>query len=114
MNKAERLYGTYRDAIRRRVCAPCLDGTGDGRCGLTGRLCAIDVHLPGVVDAIMSVDSDRIADYMTAIEAQVCWGCERREPSGDCHLRDSGDCALSAYLSLVVDGVDEVRKGAVS
>jgi hypothetical protein len=113
MEKKEELYGVYRDAIRRRVCDPCLDGTDDGSCG-TGRLCAIDVHLPGVVDAIMAVDSDRIADYMTAIEAQVCWDCERREPSGDCHLRDSGDCALAAYLSLVVDAVGDVKNGAAS
>ena len=107
--KDDDLYRAYRDAIRRRVCAPCLDGKGDGSCGLTGRICAIEGHLPRVIEAICAVESDRMIDYMAAIEAQVCGSCQQPSPTGDCHLRDTGDCALSAYLSLVVDAVEDVR-----
>jgi hypothetical protein len=108
MTEDER-YVAYRDAIRRRVCAPCLDGRGDGFCGLTGHTCAIEAHLPDIVETVMAVDSDRMVDYVVAIEARVCGKCEQRGPSGECRLRDSGDCALAAYLSLVVDAVEEVR-----
>jgi hypothetical protein len=108
MTEDER-YVAYRDAIRRRVCSPCLDGRGEGSCGLTGRTCAIEAHLPAIIETIMNVDSDRMVDYVVAIEAQVCGKCEERGSSGECRLRDSGDCALAAYLSLVVDAVEEVR-----
>jgi hypothetical protein len=100
----------YRDAIRRRVCSPCLDGRGDGTCGLSGRACALDVHLPRVVEAILAVDSHRMDDFIAAIEAEICADCESPGSGGTCRLREQGDCALSTYLPLVVDAVGEVRQ----
>ena len=100
----------YRDAIRRRVCSPCLDGRGDGTCGLSGRTCALDVHLPRIVEAILAVDSTRMDDFIAAIEAEICAGCESRGSGGACRLRDQGDCALATYLPLVVDAVEEVHQ----
>lgn len=109
MKSGDELERAYREAIRRHVCTPCLDGRGDGTCGLSGRTCAIEAHLPTVVGAVLAVDSDHMADYVEAIEGQVCPRCEEREVSGACRVRKSGDCALAAYLSLVVDAVNEVR-----
>lgn len=100
----------YMDAVRRHVCAVCLDGRGDGSCGVTGRLCAIEAHLPRVVEAIAAVQSNRMEDYVKAIESQVCGVCEQVGPDGNCRLRNLGECALATYLYLVVDAVDEARQ----
>ena len=103
-------YQTYMNAIRQRVCAVCLDGRGDGSCGLTGRLCAIEAHLPRVVQAIAALQSNRMDDYVKAIESQVCGSCEQVGPDGDCRQRDLGECALATYLYLVIDAIDEVGR----
>jgi hypothetical protein len=103
-------YQAYWDAIVRRVCSVCLDQQDDGSCGISSRrLCALQTHLPAVVEAIVSVDSDRMDEYVAAIEAQICGGCRESDGAGACTVRDRGECALSTYLALVVDAIDEVR-----
>jgi hypothetical protein len=104
------LFAVYWDAIRRRVCAPCLDGRGDGTCGLSGRACALDVHLPRIVEALLRVDSSRMDDFITVIETEICAGCESRGSGSTCRLREQGDCALATYLPLVVDAIEEVQQ----
>jgi hypothetical protein len=104
-------YQAFRDAILRRVCRVCLDQRDDGSCGLTGRVCAIEGHLPALVEALAAVDSRRIEDFEAAIQAQVCATCDVPDATGRCVLRDKGDCALSSYLALVVDAVKEVQEG---
>lgn len=99
----------YLEAIRRRVCAVCLDGRDDGSCGLTGRVCAVESHLPQLVEALSSVESAHIEDYEAAMRARVCSSCRHQDPAGVCRLRDKGDCALDAYLMLVLDAVEEVN-----
>jgi hypothetical protein len=103
-------YQAYMEAIRRRVCAVCLDGRDDRSCGLTGRVCAIEAHLPQVVAALSAVQSGSMLDYEAAIRAQVCPGCEHQDDQGTCRLRDHADCALDAYLSLVLDAVEDVNQ----
>lgn len=98
----------YLESIRARVCAVCLDSRDDGSCGLTGRGCAIEAHLPGVVDAILATRSQHVDDYLTAIRSQVCSRCSDQDGAGLCAVRGAGDCALNAYLSLVVDAVEAV------
>lgn len=102
-------YQEYIAAIRSRVCAVCLDSRDDKSCGLTGRLCAIEGHLQGLVAALSSVESTRLADYEAAIRAQVCASCENQDEQGQCALRVDASCALEAYLSLVLDAVEEVN-----
>jgi hypothetical protein len=102
-------YQRYLDAIRRKVCVVCLDGRGDGRCGLSGRVCAIEAHLPGVIEAVAAVRSDRMDDYARAIESQVCGACDQGGIDGECRRRDLGECALATYLYLVVDAIEEAR-----
>jgi hypothetical protein len=96
-------------AIRRRVCAVCLDSRDDRSCGLSGRSCAIETHLPRVVESLVAIDSSRLDDYVDAIRAQVCSHCDEQDSAGKCALRDQGDCALDAYLALVIEAVEEVR-----
>jgi hypothetical protein len=97
------------EAIRRHVCSVCLDSKDDGSCSLTGRVCAIEAHLPGVVAAILATRSRRMEDYYDAIQAQIC-PCCYQDRAGRCALRNAGDCALETYLPLVVDAIETVEK----
>src|SRR5262245_55056943 len=99
----------YMDAIRERVCGVCLDSRDDKSCGLTGRTCAVESHPPGLVQALSSVASARMEDYAAAIRSQVCSACQHQDAEGRCELRDGSDCALDAYLSLVLDAVEDVN-----
>lgn len=103
-------YQVYLDAIRRKVCSICLDQRDDGTCGLTKeRICGIEAHLPRVVDAVLSIESDRMDEYVDAIRAQVCGSCENQTGDGYCRYRDRRECALDAYLFLVVEAIEEVK-----
>jgi hypothetical protein len=104
-------YKAYRDAIRRRVCAICLDGADDGSCALVSQTaCAIDEHLPRLVEAILDVRLRHEDAYAAAVEARVCSHCTHRDGLGLCGLRRDGRCAVSVYLPLVVEAVDEVER----
>lgn len=105
-------YQAYWDAIQRRACAVCLDVANDGTCGLPiGRTCALPANLPTIVTAILGVASDRMDDYVTAIERAVCAQCAEQEVDGSCRLRDRAECGLYTYLPLVVDAIEEVKAG---
>lgn len=106
-------YQAYREAIRRRVCAICLDGADDGGCGLeaSAARCAIDEHLPRLVDAILDVQERHGETYAAAVESRVCGHCSHRDRLGFCSLRRDGRCAVSVYLPLVVEAVAEVEGG---
>ena len=104
-------YQAYMDAIRRRVCALCLDQRDDGSCHLAGgRLCAIEAQLPRVVEAVLAVRSARMDDYVDVVKARICGGCEAQDKQEHCALRERGECALWTYLPLLVDAIDEVTR----
>jgi hypothetical protein len=103
-------HQAYMAAIRRRVCSVCLDQREDGTCRLGGRVCAIEGHLPRLVDAILAVHSTRMDEYVDAVRAQVCHSCRGQVPAGECALRDKGECALWTYLPLIVDAIEEVHQ----
>jgi hypothetical protein len=88
------------------VCRVCLDQADDGSCGLRGRVCAVVQHLPRLAEVLSAVHSTRVDDYVTAVETEVCTRC-RQDAIGCCRLRNAGECALAAYLPLVVDAFDE-------
>jgi hypothetical protein len=101
----------YREALRRRVCAICLEGKDDGSCGLTTAVhCALDQHLARIVGAVLDVRARRDDAYAAAIEARVCSHCSDRDELGRCSLRRDGRCALIAYLPLIVEAIEEVQK----
>ena len=111
--RGEDRYGAYREAIRRRVCAICLDGADDHSCTLT-TVCAVDELLPRLVDAILDVRSRRDDAYAAVVEARVCAHCSRRDELGFCRLRRDGRCAVSVYLPLLVEAVEEVERRRAS
>lgn len=102
-------YQAYSDAIRARVCAVCLDSRDDKSCTLSGRVCAIEAHLPRLVVALSSITSSRIDEYEAAIRADVCSQCAHQDAQGACALREGANCALEAYLPLVLDAVEDVN-----
>lgn len=105
-------YRAFREAVRRRVCAICLDGADDGSCGLTDLpSCALEEHLARVVEAILEVRARHEETYAAAIESKVCSHCSHRDALGLCRLRRDGRCAVSLFLPLIVEAVDEVRPG---
>jgi hypothetical protein len=104
-------YDMYKDAIRSRVCSVCLDQKDDGACGLDRRTCALEAHLPAIVEAVLAIESDRMADYEGAVRALVCSDCGLEDDRGRCRVRDRGECALDTYLYLVVEAVEQVRQG---
>jgi hypothetical protein len=110
-DRSPEMYRAYREAIRRRVCAVCLDGADDGTCALAGPpACAIEEHLGRLVDAILDVRSRHDDAYAAAVEARVCAYCTQRDAIGLCRLRRDGRCTVSVYLPLVVEAVDEVER----
>ena len=102
-------YHAYREAIRRRVCAVCLDGTDDNGCGLVApERCPLDELLPQLVDAIRDVGLHHDSGFATAVEARVCGHCTHRDAYGLCRPRRDGRCAVAVYLPLIVEAVLEV------
>jgi hypothetical protein len=107
--RGESRYDPYREAIRLRVCAICLDGADNGSCTLTS-VCAVDELLPRLVDTILDERSRRDDGYSAAIEARVCAHCRHRDERGFCALRRDGRCAVSVYLPLLIEAVEEVER----
>ena len=94
--------------VRNKICNVCTRRTVDGACGLENpSSCALFRLFPQVAQAIASVDSNYIQDYIEAIRLQVCPLCPDQESDGGCETRQQVQCALDAYLLLVVDAIEE-------
>jgi hypothetical protein len=94
--------------IRNSICSVCTDRTVDGQCGLEEpSRCALIRLFPQVAQAIQSVKSDDIQQYLDAIRRNVCSICTDQASDGSCETRQQVRCALDAYLLLVVDAIEE-------
>ena len=94
--------------VRNKICGVCSDRTMDGQCGLEEpSACALFRLFPQVAKAIQSTQSDDIQEYIQAIRANVCTVCEQQASDGSCETRRQVQCALDAYLVLVVDAIEE-------
>jgi hypothetical protein len=80
----------------------------DGQCGLEEpSSCALFRLFPQVAQAIQSVKSDDIQQYIDSIRRNVCAVCADQARDGSCETRQQVQCALDAYLLLVVDAIEE-------
>jgi hypothetical protein len=105
----ERSLAEIEVIVRNRICNVCTSRTVDGECGLENPTsCALFRLFPQVAHAIQSVRSDDIQQYVDAIRRQVCTVCSDQAPDGTCETRQQVQCALDAYLLLVVDVIEEV------
>ena len=94
--------------VRNRICNVCTSRTVDGECGLEEpSSCALFRLFPEVAQAIQSVRSDDIHEYIDAIRRNVCTVCRDRASDGSCEARQQVQCSLDAYLLLVVDAIEE-------
>jgi hypothetical protein len=94
--------------VRDKICSVCSDRRVDGNCGLEQpAACALFRLFPQVAKAIQSVQSDDIGDYIQAIRRNVCSVCSEQQADGTCDMRREVQCALDAYLLLVVDAIEE-------
>ena len=94
--------------IRKHICGICTDRTAAGDCGREEPAgCALFRLFPEVAQAIRTVDSDDIHYYIEAIRRNVCSVCEDQANDGSCETRQQVQCALDAYLVLVVDSIEE-------
>jgi hypothetical protein len=94
--------------VRNRICKVCTERTTDGQCGLEeSSSCALFRLFPQVAQAIQSVKSDDIQQYLEAIRRNVCSVCSEQASDGSCETRQEVRCALDAYLLLVVDAIEE-------
>ena len=94
--------------VRNKICKLCTERTVDGQCGLEEPSgCALFRLFPEVAQAIQSVSSDDIGVYIDAIRRNVCSVCTDQAGDGSCETRQMVQCALDAYLLLVVDAIEE-------
>jgi hypothetical protein len=94
--------------VRNKICSVCTERTVDGKCGLAAPVeCALFRLFPEVAQAIQSVESDDIQQYLDAIRRNVCSVCADQAGDGSCETRQEVRCALDAYLLLVVDAIEE-------
>ena len=94
--------------VRNRICNVCTERNVDGQCGLEEPTnCALFRLFPQVAQAIQSVESDDIQQYIDAIRRNVCAVCADRASDDSCETRQQVRCALDAYLLLVVDAIEE-------
>ena len=104
----ERSLAELETIVRNRICKLCTERTVEGQCGLEEPSgCALFRLFPQVAQAIQSVSSDDIHQYIEAIRANVCSVCHDQERDGSCETRQMVQCALDAYLLLVVDAIEE-------
>ena len=94
--------------IRNRICKVCTSRTISGDCGLEEpSSCALFRLFPQVAGAIQAVHSDDIHQYIDAIRRNVCSVCADQAADASCQTRQQVQCALDAYLLLVVDAIEE-------
>ncbi len=104
----DRTLAELEDLVRNRICGVCSDRKMDGSCGLEDPgQCALFRLFPQVAEAIQCTHSDRIDDYIDAIRRNVCSVCTAQERDGSCGPREEVQCALDAYLLLVVEAIEE-------
>lgn len=97
-------------AAQQRVCAKCVDGDRLGNCLLSAReTCGLKTYFPQIVKAVLSVQSDKLDPYVTALRRNVCSECRNQSFDGTCSLRRSLDCGLDRYFPLIVEAIEEVN-----
>jgi hypothetical protein len=104
----DRPFEELEAIVRNRICGVCTERTEEGGCGLEQpSSCALFQLFPQVARAIQSVNSDDIRLYIDAIRRDVCSVCQGQASDGTCESRQQVNCALDAYLVLVVEAIEE-------
>src|SRR5665647_2002553 len=93
----DRSFDELEAIVRNRICSVCTERTTEGQCDLESpSSCALFRLFPQVVQAIQSVDSNDIHQYIEAIRRNVCSVCQEQARDGSCEVRQQVQCALDA------------------
>jgi hypothetical protein len=104
----QRSVAELESIVRDRICRVCTDRAASGECGLEEpSSCILFQLFPQVANAIESVHSVDICDYIDAIRRNVCSICTHQDSEGRCESRQQVRCVLDSYLLLVVDAIEE-------
>ena len=104
----QRSVAELESIVRDRICRVCSDRAVSGECGLEEpSSCILFQLFPQVAQAIESVHSIDICDYIDAIRRNVCSICSHQDDDGRCEARRQVRCVLDSYLLLVVDAIEE-------
>jgi len=99
----------YWGVLEAAICRKCVDGAGSGACLISRGTCALKTHLPQILDVVTSTYSTSIDEYEARLRSAVCSHCTEQSRDGTCVLRDTVECALDRYFSLIVQVVEETR-----
>ena len=103
----------YWKLIEEKVCSHCIDADRHGHCRLGGEEeCAVKRFFPGILGVIESVSSDSMEPYEAALRRSICTSCVHQSPEGVCSVRDEVECALDRYFPMIVEAIEEARKGS--
>jgi hypothetical protein len=104
-------YQEYWSVIKEKICGKCIDGDGSGNCRLDPSIdCALQQHLPFIVNVVNHIKSDKIDDYIRELRLVVCERCKYQTVNGYCALRTEVDCALDRYFPLVIEAIEDLQK----
>lgn len=104
----------YIDAIRKNVCAICVDSTEEGDCTLsTKELCAVEYYLPRILEVVQNTDSNDLSVYHEKLKDTICAECKASQDRDHCYLRDDANCSLDRYFSIIVETIKKVDAGLV-
>jgi hypothetical protein len=92
----------YLAEIRFEVCSHCVERPPGGPpCRPLGKVCGIELNLPGIVDAIHAKRDSAIEPYVEELHTHVCAECPH-------HGSDQCPCPLDYLQVLVVQAVETV------
>ena len=104
----------YIDAIRKNVCAICVDSTEEGDCTLTNKeICAVEYYLPTIIEVVQSTDSEDLNEYHSKLKDTICAECHAAEDKEHCYLREDANCSLDRYFALIVETIKKVDAGLI-
>lgn len=100
----------YMGAVKYKVCSTCIDSDGRGACRLNGeKPCALTLYFPKTIETILSVQSNKLEEYVRALRSNVCAACKHQSPNGTCLIRQHIDCGLDRYFPMIIEIVEDVR-----
>jgi len=103
-------HNKYWERVQADICANCVDRKGEAECGLTGDVeCGLQRFFPGIVDSVLSVQSENFAPYVAALREKVCASCDQQLEDGDCQARARVDCGLDRYLPMIIDSIESFK-----
>jgi len=95
----------YLDEIRQEVCTRCVERPPGGPpCGIQGKPCGVELHLPRLIESVRQVHSDCMDPYLETNRREVCQTCPFLHHSYFC------PCPMDTLAVLVVQAIEKVEQ----